>query len=330
MSDLPFVSVVMPVYNEKRYIAQAIQSLVMQDYPKDRMEAVLVDGMSTDGTVDCIRQAMEDYPFIRLIDNPDRTVQFALNRGIKAARGEYIVRFDAHTKYAPDYISKCMEYHKKTGADNVGGPTIVRGNTPCQKAVAAAYYSPFALGGGKQHIEGFDGYADTVSYGSFQKETALKLGLFDERLAINEDDDFNFRLCEAGGKVYISHEICSTYYPRDSYRSLFRQYFRYGFWKVAVIKKHKKPARLSHLIPCLFVLFLVLGLVLSLVFPPLWYAYGAVLVLYLALDFAFSVKNRHIKGFLNVLRLMYIHFILHLSYGTGFICGIFRFLFYHF
>ena len=320
------VSIVIPILNEEKYIDKCIESILSQDYPKEHMEAVLVDGESQDRTVEIINTYIEKYPFIKILNNPQKTVQYALNIGIKGACGKYIVRMDAHAEYAEDYVSKCIEYLEKTKANNVGGPMIAKGKNDIQKVVAAAYHSPFALGGGKFHIEGFEGYADTVFLGAFERQYLIDLGLYDERLPRSEDDDLNFRIAESGGKVYITPEIKSVYYPRDSYIKLFKQYYEYGVWKVAVIKKHKKPARISHLIPMLFVLYLVSFSILSLFFKPALYVFLGVLALYILLDMYFSFTNKYVKTFLNKLRLMYVHFLLHLSYGLGFWQGIFKFI----
>ena len=319
------VSVVVPVRNEEKYIAECIESVLRQDFSKEDLELILVDGNSEDKTVEIIERFANKYNFIKLLKNPQRTVQHALNIGIKNAVGEYIIRMDAHSEYADDYISKCVEYLEKTGAENVGGPMIAKGKTQIQKAVAAAYHSPFALGGGKFHDEDYEGYADTVYLGAFRRETLLKLSLYDERLPCNEDDDLNFRLVESGGKVFITPKIKSVYYPRASYPALFKQYFRYGFWKVAVIKKHKKPARLSHLVPAAFVAFLILSSILSYFSKLVGAISSLVLAFYFALNLYFSLKNTRVTSLADKMRLVWVHFILHTAYGLGFLCGIFKF-----
>lgn len=326
--NLPFVSVVIPVRNEHKYIRTCLDSVLRQDYPRDRHEVLLALGPSEDDTEEIIREYEAHYGHIHMLKNPKGTISCGLNIGIKAAKGEYIVRLDAHTEFAHDYISKCVEYLLKTGAENVGGPTSVAGRSKVQRAVAAAYYSPFALGGGKQHIKDYEGYSDTVSFGAFKKSTAQALGLFDEALILNEDDDFNFKLSEAGGKIFISGEIHSTYYPRDTYTGLIKQYFGYGFWKVAVIKKHHKPARLSHLVPMTFVLFLAFGGLLSCFSRSARKYYAGVLGLYAVMDVGASLTLKaedNPDGFMLRLRLMLIHFLLHVSYGCGFIAGLFQF-----
>lgn len=329
-ATLPTVSIVIPVLNEQKYIRSCLDSVLLQDYPKDKLEVILAVGPCVDDTEKIIAEYSAQYSIIKTVKNPKGTISCGVNLAIKAARGEYIVRFDAHSEFACDYVSKCIEYHLKTDAQNVGGPTVVRGKNTVGRAVAAAYYSPFALGGGKQHIADFEGYGDTVSFGSFKKSTAQRVGLFDERLVLNEDDDFNFKIAETGGKIFITSKIRSIYYPRDSYTGVIKQYFGYGLWKVAVIKKHRKPARISHLIPLAFVLFLIIFGALSVVFPIVRWGYFGILALYLALDVFASCTIKaddRQDGFMLRLRLILIHFLLHISYGAGFLCGIFKFMF---
>ncbi len=313
------VSVIIPILNEEKYIEKCIMSVLNQDFPIENLELILIDGMSDDKTVQIIKEYMEKYKFIKLIFNPEKTVQYALNAGIKAACGEIIVRMDAHSEYAEDYVSKCVQYLKNTDAINVGGPMIAVGKGGLQNVIAAAYHSKFALGGGKNHEEGYEGYADTVFLGAFKREDILKLGMYDERLPRSEDDDLNFRIIESGEKIYITPEIKSRYYPRGSYKSLFKQYYEYGLWKVAVIKKHKKPARISHLVPMMFVAFLLLCLI-----APLKFTFP-VLLLYLLLNFYFSFTNPRVSKLSDKLRLMLVHSIIHIAYGVGFWVGIFKF-----
>lgn len=319
------VSVIIPIRNEEKYITKCIESVLNQDIRKENLELILVDGSSEDKTLSIIKKFMDDYDFIKLYKNPQKTVQYALNIAIKNSVGRYIVRMDAHSEYATDYISKCIEYLEKTGAENVGGPMIAKGRSNIQKIIAAAYISPFALGGGKFHNENYEGYADTVYLGSFKRETLLSIGLYDENLPRNEDDDLNFRIIESGGKVFITPKIKSVYYPRKSYGELFRQYFEYGFWKVAVIKKHKKPARISQIVPMLFVFFIILFFGLSLVSMAARNIFIIVMFTYLMLDLYFSFRNPKLSKLSDKFRLVWVHFILHFAYGSGFLCGIFKF-----
>lgn len=326
------VSVVIPVRNEEKYINACIESVLSQDYCSENLEVIIVDGDSSDSTSEIVKSYMRKYEFIRLLKNPKKFVQHALNIGMKSATGEYIVRLDAHSKYANNYITKCIQYLEKTGVTNVGGPMRASYKTDengkiigVQNVIAAAYYSKFALGGGKNHEENYEGLTDTVFLGAFRKKDIEKLNYYDDRLVRNEDDDLCFRMIENGMKIYITPEIRSEYYPRNNYKDLFKQYFEYGLWKVAVIKKHKKPARISHLIPIMFVIFLVLFSILSFFSKTILAFFLSVLGIYLLLDVYFSFKNEKIKKISDNLRLVAIHFILHVSYGLGFFVGIFKF-----
>ena len=325
-SQKPFISVVVPMYNEERYIAGVIESLIRQDYGLENMEILLADGMSTDRTVEIVKEYQKTYPQIRVLENPGRTVQKGLNVGVHAAVGEYIVRLDAHAEFAEDYVSKSIEIIQRTGATDVGGPMIAVGKNPVQRAIAAAYHSFLVGGNDGHHKEGYEGYGDTVFLGTFRREELLALGAYDDRLDCNEDDDLTLRILEQGGKVYISSEIKSIYYPRDSYRALFKQRWRYGYWKVAVAKKHGKPARLSHLMPLGLFLYLVVFSILSIFFPLCRWALGGFAALYLAVNLICSIRNDRTKTVADVLRLMWIHFVIHFSYGLGYFCGLFRFL----
>ncbi len=319
------VSIIIPVRNEENYISKCIKSVLRQSFDRKKMELILVDGNSKDKTLEIIENFKNEYKFIKILKNPKETVQYALNIGIKNAVGKYIVRMDAHSEYADDYVSKCVECLEKTGADNVGGPMTAKGKTPVQSVIAAAYHSPFAMGGGKFHDENYEGYADTVYLGAFKREFLLQLDMYDKDLPINEDDDLNFRILENGGKIFVTPKIKSIYYPRCTYTALFKQFFMYGFWKVAVIKKHKKPARLSHLVPILFVIFIILFSILSFFSEFARNIFLFVMLLYFGLNLYFSLKNKYLSNLLDKFRLVWVHFVLHISYGLGFLCGVFKF-----
>ena len=202
---------------------------------------------------------------------------------------------------------------------------IAKGKTQIQNVIAASYHSPFAMGGGKFHDENYEGYADTVYLGAFKRETLLRLNMYDEHLPRSEDDDLNFRILENDGKIFVTPKIKSVYYPRNTYSAVFKQFFEYGLWKVAVIKKHKKPARLSHLVPVSFVIFVILFSIFSFFSAFARNVFLFVMLLYLVLNLYFSLKNKHLSTFSDKIRLVWVHFILHISYGLGFLCGIFKF-----
>jgi len=255
MSNQPLtVAVVVPCRNEVRHIEAVIRSILSQDCTGLQLEILIADGASTDGTREILDRITATHPQVRIIHNPAGYVSTGLNLAIAAARSEIIVRMDAHTSYAPDYIRQCVAALLETGADNVGGPARTQATTLIQRAIAAAYHSRFACGGARFHDISYEGYVDTVTYGCWYKSTLERLGLFDEALIRNQDDELNFRITRAGGKVWQTPKIVSWYHPRGSLAALFRQYFQYGFWKVAVIRKHGMPAAFRHLLPAAFVL----------------------------------------------------------------------------
>jgi succinoglycan biosynthesis protein ExoA len=270
----PRVSVVLPCRNEASSIKPCILSVLAQEAPPAGFELIVADGMSDDGTREILSQLTAELgergtkhggrePIIRVIDNPRQIVSAGLNAAIRAARGDIIIRMDAHTEYAPDYIARCVETLEQTGADNVGGPARTKADTRLQKAIAAAYHSPFSVGGARFHDPDYEGYVDTVTYGCWRRETFDKFGYFDEELVRNQDDEHNLRIIRGGGKIYQSPRIKSWYKPRSSLTALFKQYLQYGYWKVRVIQKHKLPASWRHLVPGAFVFTLMLLFLLS-------------------------------------------------------------------
>jgi glycosyltransferase involved in cell wall biosynthesis len=259
---------VVPCRNEGGQIQAVLRSILAQREPAGGFEIVLADGGSTDGTREILQKAARTDPRIRMVDNPKRIVPTGLNAAIRAAHGEIILRMDAHTEYAPDYVLRCVEVLEQTGAANVGGPARTKADTCMGRAIAAAYHSSFSVGGARFHDPNYEGYVDTVTYGCWPRSTFEKFGLFDEEFVRNQDDEHNLRINRGGGKVYQSPKIKSWYRPRGSLRALFNQYMQYGYWKVRVIQKHKLPASWRHLVPGTFVLTLATLLMLS--------AFGAV------------------------------------------------------
>ncbi len=315
------VSVVMPLYNEEKYIGACIESLLKQSYDPSRMEILLVDGDSKDRTCEIIESYVKRHPHIRLLHNPSKTVPYAMNIGIRAALGEFVVRLDAHSEYADDYVQACVDALEQTGADNVGGPMVAVGRSRLQRVVAASYESPFALGGGRFHDPNHQGDVDTVYLGAFRKEIFDKVGMFDERFTRNQDDELNLRIANAGGKIYLTPKIRSLYYSRASLKAMCSQYFQYGEWKVAVIRKHKKPARLTHLVPAAFVLFNAVGLA-TLCLRPARVIYLSVMAVYALLNLFFSFSCKKLSSVFDKLLLVWVHVLLHVSYGAGFLKGI--------
>jgi len=318
----PLVSIVLPCRNEQGYIQACLQSALHQDPPPGGFEILVADGMSTDGTREYLQQMAKQHSQIHLLDNPGRIVSTGLNTAIRAARGEIIVRMDAHTIYAPDYVQQCLAVMSETEADNVGGPMQTTAETFMERAIRAVFHSAFAVGGARSHQASYEGYVDTVIYGCWKKSVFGRIGYFDEELVRNQDDEHNLRLTRAGGKIYQSTRIRSWYHVRGSLKALFRQYMQYGYWKALVIRKHQTPASFRHLVPGTFVgcfsLLAALGLFWS---PALWGAAGLA-VLYAAAALAVSLVTAARVQWALLPVLPIVVWCFHFGYGYGFLRGI--------
>ncbi|MES2091314.1 MAG: glycosyltransferase family 2 protein [Pseudomonadota bacterium] len=271
---MPILSVIVPCRNEREHIEAFCRSVAAQTVPSGwTLEVLIADGLSDDGTRERLAAWCQSDPRFVMIDNPGRIVSCGLNRCIEQAQGEFIVRLDVHTVYAPDYLAQCLSTWQATGADNVGGPWRAQGAAgpqgTVQRAIAAAFQSRWVAGGALSRDLSYEGEADTVYLGAWPRQTFERFGGFDERLVRNQDDEHNLRIHRGGGLIWQSARIRSTYYPRASIIDVFRQYRQYGYWKPFVMAKHGQAAALRHLIPGLFVAVLLgllaLMLILSLV-----------------------------------------------------------------
>lgn len=321
VSAAPSVSVVIPCRNEIRAIASCLDSVLAQEPVPGGFEVIVVDGMSDDGTRDVLR-SFAGRSSLTILDNPERITPCALNIGIRVARGQFIARMDAHHRYAPDYLRLCYETAMQTGADNIGGGMIAEGMGYVGRAIAAAHHSPFAVGGARWHNPRFEGPADTVYGGFFRRDVFNRVGMFDEFLVRNQDDEFNLRIVRAGGTIWQSPRIKSWYRPRGSLAALFRQYMQYGYWKVWVIAKHKVPMSVRHIVPGSFVLIL---LALALAAPFLHPASWALLILLGTYALGISVASlltarRAGRDLLPVLPAVF--WCYHFGYGYGFVHGL--------
>lgn len=322
----PSISIIIPCRNEEKYIDSLLASLIAQDYTQGNIEILFIDGMSTDNTRDMIGGYARNYPFLKLIDNPRKIVPVAMNIGIQRSRGDIIIRMDAHAMYPTDYVSKCVEYLGKTGADNVGGPITSISDTFWGRAIAAGMSSVFGVGNSRFRIGGFEGYVDTVPFGAYRRDVFDRVGLFDEELVRNQDDELNYRLLKSGGKIYMASGITSHYYPRDSLTKLWRQYYEYGYWKVRVIQKHTLPASWRHLVPVSFVLSILVTGLLSLIESRFLYLLSTIAGSYLLLSVFFSAGIAREKGMRYLPAMPAVYAVLHVSYGVGFLHGIWDFV----
>jgi glycosyltransferase involved in cell wall biosynthesis len=320
------VSVIVPCRNEEASIADCLTSILQQELVPEEFEVIVADGASTDRTRDVVRRFAETDPRVKLIENPGRIVPTGLNAAIGIARGSIIMRMDAHTVYARDYIHQCIMVLQQTGADNVGGPALTVAHGLLSEAISAAYHSPFAVGGAKFHNPHYDGYVDTVPYGCWPRSVFSRIGLFDEELVRNQDDEFNLRLTRAGGIIRQSPRIKSWYRTRGNLAALFQQYRQYGYWKVRVIQKHKLPASFRHLVPAGFLMSLIMLAVASFLWlPALWGLLG-VIVLYATCNLGASLVTAGKKGWKLLPLLPVVFATYHFSYGLGFLRGLWDFV----
>lgn len=323
MSEQALVSVVVPVRNEERYLKECLGSVLAQDYPRDCLEVFFVDGRSTDRTRTILREYQAQYPgLFFLLDNPDRTAPYAMNIGIRASRGKYLVRLDAHAEYAPDYISQCVHYLETTDADNVGGAVATKSRGFVGGAIAQMLSSSFGVGNSRFRTDGKDGYVDTVPFGAFRREVFERYGLYDERLTRNQDNEMNYRIRRGGGKILMSHDIKLAYYCRDTLGGILKMGFENGKWNLITLFLCPGAMSLRHFIPFLFVLSLIALPLLGLLTPWFWRLLAAEGALYLLLDLLFSAKlsAKSRASYFPLLLLLFVLF--HISYGLGSFAGI--------
>lgn len=319
--EAPFVSVVMPVRNEAAYIAQCLDSVLANDYPPEWLEVLVLDGLSSDETRDIVLKYAQKCPNIRLIDNPKIIQAAAMNIGINEAKGDIIIRTDAHTIYSKDYISECVRLLQDGRAVSVGGAQRAIGRGYIAETIAVATTSPFGVGNAYFRFANREMYVDTVYLGAWYKSVLQAAGGFDYEWAVNEDYELNYRLREMGGKILLSPRIRCWYYVRGSLQRLARQYIRYGFWKVKTLVTHPNSLAWRQLVPPAFVVLLLVSLGLSFIF---WQPGTIVLGIYLSANILASLLTSFKHGLKYVFLLPVVFATIHLCWGLGFVAGLFR------
>lgn len=317
----PLVSIVMPAFNEEAYIEACLRSIQRQDYPRDRIEILIADGRSTDRTRECIAEVAADDPRITVVDNPDRLQAPGLNLLIAKAKGDVIVRMDVHCEYAPTYVSQCVAVLHATGAVNVGGAQRPKARTRFQHVLSSVLSSPLAVGGAKYRDANQEGFVDTVFLGAFRKDTLLEVGGYDPKAVTNEDAELNWRLRQHGGKVYLSRDIEVHYYPRDSYRALAKQYFRYGMGRARTVLKTGRVDAPRSVAP-FAMLVGAAGMVALRRLRPL---VGPAALAYGAITLAEAIRVAHQHGVRGVAIAWGIFPVLHVSHGAGFGMGLYQY-----
>ncbi len=315
-----FVSVLVPVRNEARYIERCLRSLAAQDYPRDRFEVLVIDGRSDDATRELVSHfAAESTLDLRLLDNPRRKTAAGLNRGLDEARGGVIVRVDGHAAVAPDYLSRCVFALFDTGADCVGGVIEAVGDTTVGRAIAVAMSSRFGVGGVAFRVGGA-GAVETVAFGAYRRDVFERIGRFTEDIDKGEDDEFNYRLCDAGGSILLVPELHAQYTVRGSLRGLARQYVGYGRAKPAVLARHPSQARARQFVPAAFVT--ALASTGALACAGRSGPFKLLLATYAAAAAAASLASARRRGLRYAPLLPAAFVVLHVSNGLGFLAGL--------
>lgn len=320
------LSVICPIYNEEKYIGACIESIIAQDYPKDNLEVIFADGMSTDRTREIVEEYATKYPFIRLIDNPKRIVPPALNAAIDASHGEIIMRLDAHASYQPNYFSAIATALDKYGADNAGSVCKTDVLNKTSKALAIREVLSHPLGVGNSAFRtGINGVkeVDTVPFGCWRRSVFSRFGNYDERLVRNQDIELNKRIKAGGGKIVIIPDTFCTYFARETFSKLAKNNYGNGKWNIlTVYYTHQlKSLSLRHFIPLIFVLSLLLPAIAGFFWHPLLWISLASLIAY---TIVLSVNSAKIamKKHLNFIYLVEAFFVLHLTYGWGSLIGL--------
>ncbi len=320
--DNPLVSVIMPIRNEEAFIARSLGAVLQQDYPAEKIEILIADGQSDDGTLDLIRR-LPGAERVRITPNPRRIQSAGLNAAIPQTRGDIIVRVDGHTVIAPDYVRQCVIALRQTGAQNVGGAMDPVGLTPMGRAIAAAGKSRFAVPS-VFHVSQTPQYTDTVYMGAFPRPVFETVGLYNEQFVVNEDYELNHRIHEAGGKIYFTPAIRSTYYGRQTLLALARQYFRYGMSKVKTLRQHPESLKWRQVVAPAFVAALIGGAIMGLFSPLVRVLWLLMIAAYFGLALIVSMGIARRQGWTLLLRLPLVFLSIHLAWGVGFWVGLTR------
>ena len=320
-----FISIILPIRNEEKYIEKTLNSIFNQTYPIKLYEVIISDGMSNDNTYKIITKFSKNYKNIKIIKNPFKIVPHGLNLSLNESKGDVIVRIDGHTIIDKFYLENCVKLLYEKKAHNVGGLINPIKHNGKSSLIGIATSSKFGIGNSPFHYSLKGNWVDTVYLGAWDRKVFQEIGGFDEELKRNQDDEFNFRMIQNKFKIWLDPSIKSSYHSRNSFLKLFKQYFQYGFYKVRVFQKRRGFTSYRHLIPAIFIL--------SLFSSAFIYFYNkqiilflAILCSYLLMSFGFSIYNLVKEKKINILILPFIYFILHSSYGLGTISGLIFFI----
>lgn len=321
----------MPVLNERAYLRRAVETVLAQDV-EGPTELVLALAPSTDGTTELARELAADDRIV-LVDNPEADIPIGLNRAIRAGRYPTIVRVDAHSELEPGYTTRALETLNRVGAANVGGVMKADGRTPFQRAVARAYNSPIGLGGGAYHGGAHEGEAESAYLGVMRRSVLEEVGLFDESIRRGEDWELNLRIRRAGYRVWFDPSLAVTYWPRESWTRLVRQFSATGRWRGELVRRYGRGNSVRFFAPPALVLALVLSLLVGILqatgVVTSWWAVAASVVYlpviaYAVLIIVVAIGSGGGTGWRDKLWTLAVLPTMHLSWGAGFIIGVVR------
>jgi glycosyltransferase involved in cell wall biosynthesis len=326
---LLMVSIILPCRNEAGSIRSCLDSIVSSDFSKDQLELLVVDGQSDDGTREIVHEFSLRYPWIRLHTNTRRITPAGLNVGIRSSAGKIVIRMDAHTVYPADYISKLVKWTEQSNADNIGGVCVTRPANASAKAHAIAFALSHPWGVGNSHFRigtNAPKWVDTVPFGCYRREVFENIGLFDEALVRNQDDELNHRIIKHGGRILLVPEIVSFYTARESLRKLWTMYYQYGYFKPLAVRKIGSVMTARQLVPAAFVISLFLTASLAPWSSMMAVLFGAIVIAYAALDVIVAcravVKRNVSCGLWSIV----VFPLIHISYGIGYLKGVLDFL----
>ena len=324
----PSVSVVIPCFNEERFIGKVLDNLAQQ-YEAERFEILIVDGMSQDHTRDVVSQFAAAHPNLnlRIVDNPKRNIPTALNLGVRNASGDIIVRMDAHSVPSKNYVRRCVQLLNEADVDVVGMPWRIQpgADTLIARAIARAVSHPFGIGDAKYRLASSTGtsFVDTVPFGVFRKTLWEKLNGFNEELLANEDYDFNYRVRVNGGKVMLDGSGHCNYFARPTLTALASQYVRYGKWKAQMVKLHPRSIKLRHVVAPVFVLAMALTAFGAWFWKPAAWSFFTLMLTYSVFAFVCATSlAKRARDYKLTLVIPLVFFVLHVSWGSSFLLGL--------
>lgn len=315
------LTVIIPCYNEAKFIEKTLKSIIKSDYNKDKLKVLIYDGNSEDNSIEIIKNYVEKFNYINLRINNERIAPVAFNNGIKEADTEFIMILGAHSEVASNYFTKCVDFLQNNKKYNVvGGVLKNKGVDRISDSIATAMSSPFGVGGAHFRTGAKSGEVTTVAFGVYRKSVFEKVGLFNERLIRGQDGEMNHRIIKSGSKIYLLNDTSATYYVRSSFKKLFKQYFQYGYWKFILNVINKSFVSLRQIVPSLFIVLIFLTIISGIYFKTIFLISISFIILYFIIAIYQSVRLS--KSWIKRLNIFFSFMVLHISYGIGYFAGI--------